>query len=224
MATARSTAKDVLRRAEAGEPGAAEVLVDALIYAGEPAAAESLVFALQGRAYSDLGADSRDYPYGFKRGAPLPLHLAVMNRVWALDLARRSLFPIRRPPCMPNRHDVRRLFLARHGVSVEADPTVARMERDLWRRLTFACRTGDTTSALRFAVDVLRGDGVRWSTIMTRRGPREIEVGSVDTRDATDLSLHFDTEAARFRVTSFYDLIELYERRHGSPDDIGGWP
>lgn len=217
----RAAAKALLRRAEAGEPDAAEVLVDALILVGHAEAAESLAFALRGRAYADLGPDD-NYPWGFVRGAPLPSDLAPANQFFALSLARRHLFPIRKAPCLPSVAAVRRLFVQVYGADEASGRAVRARERVLWQMLGGACdadvRSEPVRRTIAFASSVLHGEGLAWFDIRLRRGPRVVSVDYVNFGDAEAPTLLFDFSAYRFRVMSLRAIIELYERRFGEPD------
>lgn len=220
-AAERAVAKALLRRAQAGEPGAAEVLVDGLILAGFPEAAESLAFALRGRAYSDLGADN-NYPWGFARGAPLPASLTADNLRHAIDFARRHLFPIRRTVCLPSRAAVHRLFVQTYGAAEASSSAVRARERALWQMVGGACdadvRSEPVRRTIAFASSVLHGEGLAWFDIRLRRGPRVVSVDYVNFGDAEAPTLLFDFSAYRFRVMSLRAIIELYERRFGEPD------
>lgn len=218
LAGARRSAKDVLRQAERGDADAAAVLVDALIYAGQSVAAESLAFALAGRAYSELGSDNR-YPWGFERGAPLPRELQAENVTHALDLARRSLFVVRKRPCMPNRAGLVAHYERVHGPI--QTPEDRRHFARLWGALQRACtvdRRDAFEAAMSVANDLLRGHGVEVLAMNTTRAGRRwgLYVNAGDTYNET---LFWDAQHRRFIVTTWGDVVENWEYRWGRADE-----
>lgn len=214
---ALAQARQLLHAAAQGDRGAAEVLMDVVEAAGgEPELAENLAFALRGLAHKTTYAVFQ--PAGLKeirRGAPLPPDAAGRARqlAIALDGVRARLFPPRAAPCLPNRRDVVRLV---QGAQHEP-PLERRLTRELWEALQGPCGNYKSAqSALRVANDVLRGNGVeRIYGPGFRGGGDRRYFDYVNLGDTYDPTLLYDYHASRFRVTSWGDLVDAWERRWG---------
>ena len=206
---ARQSAKALLRAAEAGDRDAAVVLVDALIHAGHADAAESLSFALAGRAYSELGPDVTTIgARGIKRGGRLPPQFHEDNLRWAIDLARRTLFPVRRLPCMPNEAALR-AFAREAALTRFVGADARELLRSLRATLRGACARPAAfgrgswalgrriEAALDIANEIVRGDGVVRAFYLDMDG-NEVAYDYVEGMIGT--TLLYDHGADRFRV------------------------
>lgn len=207
-AEALRQARPLFRAAASGDLASAEVLVDLIEQAGGTRElAENLLLALRGRAYYRM-TDARGHVL-FERGDALPLAVDVRRAHFenALFDVRARLFS-HRAPCMSNRRDLLRL--------AEGDAHVA---RPIWRAMKKACTNqfdASVEDALRLADDLLRGHGVESVELRTRRGPGRLRFDYVNFGDTYVETLLYDYNAHRFRVTSWGDLVEAWERRWGA--------
>lgn len=194
-------AKTLLPRAKAGDLDDAALLVDVAIYAGQIVAAERLQLALQGRT-----------PHGSVRSPAA----AARNLEGTLELVTRSLFPPRAKPCMPSRRELVNLLSRSLDVRDRSDRALA---RDLWKALETACRSGtffSVTRAMQRANDALRGEGVEFMTVETRRSPPVgLSFDFVNLDDSDEPTLVYDYYATRFRIASWGSMVEAWERRWG---------
>ena len=205
-AEAKRRAKQLLEAAEGGDREAAQVLVDVLAYTKTPTLSEDLGLALEGRAFYTttlMPWNAVDTARGDKV-RPEDRERIVRE---ALRRVRTSLLE-RRRVCRPSRRDLAQLT---------RDPRALRSLSSLVRR---ACESEITThEALREADKILRGHGVDYTRIRTRRGPRGTAFHYVQMGDTYDATLVYDELSARFRVTSWGDMIEAWERRYGHEDE-----
>lgn len=193
-------AKTLLPRAKAGSREDAELLVDMAIYAGQQHAAEGLHFALRGR---DMFGHSQS-----------PEEAAANLKGW-FEHVERALFPPRARPCVPNRRELTRLLADSLDAS---DPADRKRARDLWKTIHKACSSRDWRNverALLAANDALRGHGVESTTVRLRSGPINPTFDYVNMGDSYSATLLYDYPADRFRVTTYGDMIETWERRWG---------
>ena len=218
----KALVKNLLDRAAAGERDAREVLVD-VIHDEHPDLAEDLSLALQGRAvFSDV------YPpfpgaggVLNRRGDPLPAHLRVASISHELGRIRRVIFPKRRPPCMPSRKALFRYFESIHGQIGRRDEHERKLFAELWSTLREACEQTTLRAverAMSRANDLLRGSGVEYLRVPTRRGGvrRAWYINQGDTYDET---LIWDRETERFYLASWGEIVEGWERRFGRTDE-----
>lgn len=197
-------ARKLLPRAKAGDLSDAAMLVDVAIYARQTNAAERLELALRGRTYP--------------AGDVLSPDAAARNLKDALETVTRSLFPPRARPCMPGR----RQFMNLVTDSVDVGERLGRdLARALWKELEAACATPwgrAIERAMDRANDTLRGSGVESVRLETRRGP-DLVFDYVNFGDTYDTTLVYDHHANRFRITSWGDMVEAWERRWGRVDE-----
>ena len=212
---ARQQARVLLDAADKGDVDAANVLLDVLLQmpggseVPGPQTARGLSHAVAALAHALRG---RTYP----AGDALPDDAArARNLQDTLIHVRYVVFPPRRSPCMPNRAELLTLFEAEHGGGER------QLFNMLWTTLQEACDSPSRRAserAMDAADDVLRGHGVEELRIRTRRGGtrRALYVNFGDPYVAT---LIWDEETDRFRVTSWSDVVEGWERRFGRTDE-----
>lgn len=202
LALAQRTAKALLRQAEGGDRDAAAVLLDALVYARHPEVAESIAFALQGRAYCVLGAN-RQYRSGFQRGAPLPAELHADNLLWAIDQAKRALFPVRAAPCMPNDRALRELVM-----DVSATFTDIEDPRRLFHAVRRLLRTACTPASSAYRAEAKTTSVPRMPVLAEHAltGVNELLRGAGVVRDAV-----------------VYDVISYVDLRDDQPTVLYHW-
>lgn len=201
---ARQQARILLDAAERGDVDAAHVLLDVLqVSSHDPYIVESLALALRGRSYPS--------------GVELPtFESRARNLKHVLERVRAWVFPPRRSPCMPNRAALRELFEAAQ------DKAESRSEfAKFWATLQRACNSSSRTTmrnAMEYANDVLDGHGVELLRLRTRRGGTRsaLYVNMGDTYNAT---LVWDRHTDSFKVTTWGDIIESWERRFGQTDE-----
>ena len=203
---ALAIAKTLLPSAKKGNLEDTAMLVDMAVYAGKERTAEALQLALQGLAYPT--------------GERLSPNAATKNLKAWIDNMGRELFPKRRGPCLPNRRELNRLINDALDLSTAVDRKRA---RDLWKDIKRTCADRswrNIEGTLRLASDTLRGFGVEAVTVQTIRGPQgDTYFDYVNMGDTYAATLLYDYQAGRFRVTSYGDLIEAWERRWGRADD-----
>lgn len=212
--------REHLERAKAGDRDSAEILID-LIHDEDPDLSEDLGLALQGRATLDdvyPGTGS----VVTRRGASLPVHLRGPNFTHTLQRIERWRFPKRRSPCMPNRKELRDLLRTAQHVHAwtDEDYDVKRVLRDLWAALRRACEVNTTPAheeAMDLANDAIAGFGVETVDVPTRRGGTP-SFQYVNTGDTYNPTLAYDMQSSRYRVTTYGDMIEDWERRWGRTD------
>lgn len=200
---ALKVAKTLLPRARAGSREDAEMLVDVAIYAGFPTDAEYLQLALRGLSYP--------------AGHALPPDAAARNLSDTLARVQWTLFPPRNRPCLPDRRDFTALVADTLDMTDRVDRGRARA---LWKLLERACADGGWRAiegALIEANNVIRGHGVEMQQVQTRRGPDDLSFEYVNMGDSYSTTLLYDHHADRFRITSWGDMIEMWERRWGEP-------
>ena len=216
-AEALRQARPLFRAASSGDLVSAEVLVDLIEQAGGTRElAENLFLALRGRATRRI-TDARGYVL-FERGDALPLALDVRRTHLenALYDIRARLFS-HRSPCMPSRRDFLRLIESNVEVG-----TAAIIARPIWRAMKKACANefeASAEDALQLTDDLLHGHGVERVALRTQRGPHVLTFDYVNFGDTYVATLLYDYNAHRFRVTSWGDLVETWERRWGQADE-----
>lgn len=194
---ALALAKKLLPRAKAGDLDDAAMLIDAAVYAGKPSTAEQLDFALRGRTY----------PAGVK----LPPDAARRNLKDTLEAVEWSLFPPRRRPCMPNARELAELV---SSAKLSDERTALRLLR---KTLQEACNAGFRRAfdqAMERANEILRGFGVETVRVATA-DEGDLVFDYVNFGDTYVATLIYDRFADRFRVTSWGDMVEAWERRWG---------
>ena len=203
-------AKVLLKAARAGDRDAAEVLLDVLSYL-DVTEAERLALALRGRTYP--------------AGSQLSGEDAERNLRRVFEHTALAVSPPRSKPCMPNRRDFVTMIMAAadHRSTRLPQLDVRRATRDLWSLLKTACdsnRTPDIDRAMHEANSILDGHGVESLDVETRRGGR-LFAEYVNMGDTYVSTLIYDHHADRFRITSWGDLLESWERRRrrGRRDD-----
>lgn len=204
---ALADARLLLPKALAGDRGAAEVLVDLATYAGHEDIGEDLLLALQGREFR--------LPH---RGVPLQYATGRQRHITtALEYFRHALFPPRSRPCMPNAAELARL------VRENSDDPRSEL-RVLRRYLEAACRSPSRRNieeAMDVADRILQGSGVETATVGTRT-EGDLRFSFVNFGDTYVTTLIYDNHADRFRITSYGDMVETWERRYGQ-EDITAW-
>ena len=207
----RAQAKILLKAARAGDRDAAEVLLDVLGYLDETEA-ERLALALRGRTYPS--------------GTQLSGEEAERNLRRVFEHTAYAVTPPRSKPCMPNRRDFVTMIMAAadHRSTRLPQLNVRRATRDLWSLLQTSCesnRRWDVQRAMEEANSILDGHGVEFLDVETRRAG-ELHAEYVNMGDTYVSTLIYDHHADRFRITSWGDLLEIWERRYGRADE-GEW-
>ena len=223
--------REALRRAKAlfaqierepagGSFETAAVLADVIAYTGNENLAEELALAVAGRATA-IGATSVSQS---ARGDLVPPGWRQANLSHALMTVRRRLFPPRAKPCMPSRRELAQLVEtgARHrGFRRPASVDLSQEIHRLWRLMRMTCNSNrGSHRALEAANELLDGHGVEHLSVQTRR-EGTLHADYVNTGETYDATLLYDHHANRFRVTSWGDLLETWERRYGRTDDDG---
>lgn len=204
-------AKVLLKAARAGDRDAAEVLLDVLGYLDQ-IEAQRLALALQGRTYP--------------AGTQLSGEDAERNLRRVFEHAALTVSPPRSQPCMPNRRDFVTMIMAAadHRSTRRLQLDVRRATRDLWSLLRTACDSTlvrDIERAMEEANSILDGHGVERLDVETRRAGT-LSAEYVNMGDTYVTTLIYDHHADRFRITSWGDMVEMWERRYGRADE-GDW-
>lgn len=196
---------------------ATQVLADALAYTSRPEMASDLAMMLSGRAVS--GDTRTAIAQAFRaKGLAVP-KIYTDDVAWLNSMLVRiqpALAPRRARPCMPNRKDFDAIL--RESLDL-ADPADRRLATELWASMRAACAFPTFRSvnrAMDQANDALRGHGVESQNLILDRSD-SVRFDYVNLGDTYTATLIFDHHVDRFRVMSWGDVVEMYERRYGRP-------